>query len=109
MAERSSKTLRSSPNRARSGWLALRPAVRFSWDRPIPARLGSALQPELRALVVSSHLGLEGEVLGKPQQPTLLVATSVQLEHSIALAMWAAVVSGHRHVVRYLLEQASRR
>jgi len=52
---------------------------------------------DLALLVAGSPLGLRRNPGQAP------------LEHSIAYAVWAAVTPGHRHVVRHLLEQASRR
>ena len=64
--------------------------------------------PDFALLGARARLGLEGEVLVKRRQHTLLVATFVQLENPIARAVWAGVAPGHRQVVRYLLEQAGR-
>jgi hypothetical protein len=59
-------------------------------------------------LAARSPLGLEGEVLCKRRQRTLLVATFVQLTNPVARAVWAGVAPGHRRVVRHLLEQLNR-
>jgi hypothetical protein len=52
---------------------------------------------------------MPAELLFKRQQRGLLFATFVQKENQIARAVWAAVDPLHRPVVRYVLEQASRR
>jgi hypothetical protein len=64
--------------------------------RRTPSRLGAAQHPGPRAPGCRLSLGRRS-----PGQASL--------EHSIAYAVWAAVTPGHRHVVRHLLEQASRR
>jgi hypothetical protein len=65
--------------------------------RRTPSRLGAAQHPGPRAPGCRLSLGLRRSPGQAP------------LEHSIAHAVWAAVTPGHRHVVRHLLEQASRR
>jgi hypothetical protein len=53
--------------------------------------------PDVALLAASSRRGLEleGEVLVKHQQHTLLIAIFVQLDNPIARAVWAAVAPGH--------------
>ena len=95
-----------------------RRALRLGWSS-LGLRLGSTRSerlvlgwevrrsiPEVALIGASSCLGLEGEVLFKRQQQTLLVATFVQLDNAIARAVWAGVAPGHRRVVQNLLEQA---
>ena len=65
--------------------------------------------PDFVLLGAGSRLGLAGELLFERRQQTLLYATFVQQENPIARAVWAGVTPGHRQVVRYVLEQASRR
>jgi hypothetical protein len=64
--------------------------------------------PDFVLLGARSPLGLEGEVLCKRRQRTLLVATFVQLKNPVARAVWAGTAPGHRRVVRHLLEQLNR-
>jgi len=92
----------------RSGWLAL--GLRLGSTRSDRSVLGWQVRrstPDFALLAASSRFGLEGEVLVKHQQHTLLVATFVQLENPIARTVWAGVAPGHRQVVRNLLEQAA--
>ncbi|MGH3200370.1 MAG: hypothetical protein ACRDOH_08695 [Streptosporangiaceae bacterium] len=63
--------------------------------------------PDAVLLGASGRRGLTGELLFERQAHTLLFATFVQLENRIARALWAAIASRHRQVVRDLLERAS--
>jgi Protein of unknown function (DUF2867) len=65
--------------------------------------------PDVVLLGAGSRLGLRAELLLKRQQETLLFDTFVQKKNHIARAVWAGIEPGHRPVVRYVLEQASRR
>jgi hypothetical protein len=56
-----------------------------------------------------SRIGLSAELLFKRQEHTLLFATLLQQENPIARTVWAGVAPAHRPIVRYLLEQGSRR
>jgi hypothetical protein len=93
----------------RWGWLAL--GLRLGSAGSDRLVLGWEVRrstPNVALLAASSRLGLPAELLFKRQQQALLVATFAQQENHIARAVWAAVASGHRRVVRYLLERASR-
>jgi hypothetical protein len=65
--------------------------------------------PDFVLLGASSRLGLPAELLFERRQHTLLFATFVQQDNQIARAVWAGVEPGHRQIVRYVLERASRR
>jgi hypothetical protein len=65
--------------------------------------------PDYVLLGASSRIGMPAELLLERQQHTLLFATFVQNENPIARAVWAGTEPVHRPVVRYVLEQASRR
>jgi hypothetical protein len=65
--------------------------------------------PEFALLGANSTIGMPAELLFKRQQHALLFATFVQHQNAVARAMWAGVEPMHRPVVRYILEQASRR
>ena len=65
--------------------------------------------PDVALLGASGRFGLSGELLFERQRHSLLFATFVQLENAIARALWTAIASRHRQVVRDLLEQASAR
>ena len=67
--------------------------------RRTPSRLGGAAQ----------HPGPRAPGCWLPSWAEEKSWSSAHWEHSIAHAVWAAVTPGHRHVVRHLLEQASRR
>ena len=61
-------------------------------------------RPGVRRSIRDLALLVAGSSLGLRRSPG-----QAPLEHSIAYAVWAAATPGHRHVVRHLLEQASRR
>jgi hypothetical protein len=65
--------------------------------------------PAYVLLGASSRIGMPAELLFKRQRGTLLFATFVRHANPIARIVWAGIEQGHRPVVRYLLEQASRR
>jgi hypothetical protein len=65
--------------------------------------------PDFVLLGASSRQGLQAELLFKRQQRKLLFTTFVQHENQAARAMWASVEPVHRPIVRFILEQASRR
>jgi hypothetical protein len=100
---------------------ALRLAARVAW-LAIALRLGSSptdqyvlgwrvrrRTPEFTLLGASSPFGLEGELLFRPQEQSLLYATFVQQKNVVMRAVWTLVEPGHRQFVRQLLEQTSRR
>lgn len=94
----------------RSGWIALGLQLgSIGSDRRVLGWEVRRNAPEFALLAASSRLGLSAEVLFRRQEHGLLLATFVQHENPIARAVWAAVAPAHRQVVRYLLEQASRR
>ncbi len=93
-----------------SGWSAL--GLRLGFSRSERLVLGWEVRrstPDFVLLAASSRFGMPAELLFKRRQHTLLFATFVQKENPIAHAVWAAVEPVHRPVVRYVLEQASRR
>jgi hypothetical protein len=94
----------------RLGWSAL--GLRLGPTRSDGFVLGWEVRrssPDYALLRAGARLGLAAELLFKRQQQLLLFATFVQQENRIARAMWAGVEPAHRPIVRYLLEQASRR
>ena len=106
MLEGAPATTRSALRRA---WFAL--GVRLGSTRDERLVLGWEVRrstPEVALLGARSLLGLEGEVLFKLHQDTLLFGTFLQLKNPIARAVWARVAPGHRRVVRHLLERVSR-
>jgi hypothetical protein len=93
----------------RRGWCAL--GLRLGSTRDERRVLGWELRrnaPDFALLHAGSRLGLEGEVLFKPQHDGLLFATFVQLRNPIARAVWARIAPGHQGLVRHLLEQTGR-
>lgn len=93
-----------------AGWSSL--GLRLGFRRSERFVLGWEVRrstPDLVLLTASSRIGMPAELLFKRQQRGLLFATFVQKENQIARAVWAAVDPLHRPVVRYVLEQASRR
>jgi hypothetical protein len=62
--------------------------------------------PDFVLLGADSPLGLEGEVLFKCRNRTLLLATFIKLDNPAARALWAGIAPGHRLIVRRLLESA---
>ena len=94
----------------RSGWLAL--GLQLDPSPSERSVLGWEVwrsTPEYVLLAGSSRIGLSAELLFKRQRHTLLFATLLQQENPIARAVWAGVAPAHRPIVRYLLEQGSRR
>jgi hypothetical protein len=93
-----------------SGWSAL--GLRLGSTRSDRFVLGWELRrstPDFVLLGAGSRLGLPAELLLKRQQQRLLFSTFVQQDNRIARAVWAGVEPFHRPVVRYVLEQGSRR
>jgi hypothetical protein len=74
-----------------------------------PSAMVRRSTPDFALLGAGGRLGLSAELLFKRRQRTLLYATFVQKKNHMARALWAGIEPGHRPVVRYLLEQASRR
>ncbi len=104
--------LEDAPMRTRNalsrGWSAL--GLRLSSTQSDRFVLGWEVRrstPDVALLGASGRLGLSGELLFEHQQHTLFFATFVQLENSIARALWAGIAPRHRQVVRDLLEQAT--
>jgi hypothetical protein len=92
------------------GWFALGLQLGSTRDRQLV--LGWEVRrstPDLALLGAGSRLGLQGELLFRRRQQTLLFATFVQQENHLARAVWAGVERVHKPVVRYVLEEASRR
>jgi hypothetical protein len=100
---------------------AMRSALRWAWAA-LGLQLGSTASdefvlgwevrrstPDFALLGAGSRVGLPAELLVGRRQQTLLFATLVQQENDIARTVWAGIAPGHRRVVRYVLEQASRR
>jgi hypothetical protein len=52
---------------------------------------------------------MPGELLLRRDEATLMFATFVRQDNSIARAVWTAIEPGHVKTVRSILEQASRR
>lgn len=94
----------------RSGWFAL--GLQLGSTRSERLVLGWEVlrsTPEFVLLAGRSRVGLSAELLFKRQQNRLLYATLLQQENPIARALWAGVAPVHRPIVRYVLEQGSRR
>jgi hypothetical protein len=94
----------------RSGWFAL--GLQLGSTRSERFVLGWEVwrsTPEFVLPAGSSRIGLSAELLFKRQMHTLLYATLLQQENPIARAVWGGVAPVHRPIVRYVLEQASRR
>jgi hypothetical protein len=93
----------------RSGWFAL--GLQLGSTRSARFVLGWEVlrsTPEFVLLAGSSRIGLSAELLFKRQEHTLLFSTLLQHGNPIARAIWAGGV-WHRPIVRYVLEQGSRR
>jgi len=94
----------------RRGWFAL--GVRLgSADDPRRV-LGWRVRessPDHAVLAADSLIGMEVEVLFKPDPSALLVATIMRLNNPFARVLWAAFSPQHRRVVCGLLKQTSRR
>jgi hypothetical protein len=60
-------------------------------------------------LAAGSRIGMPAELLFKRERQALLFSTFVQHENPIARTLWAGIEPVHVPVVRYVLEQASRR
>lgn len=92
------------------GWLALGLQLGSGrLGRPVLGWQVRRSSPDFALLGASSRLGMEAEVLIMREENSLLAATFLQQMHPIARAVWALVAPGHRQIVRYLLEQVSRR
>jgi hypothetical protein len=65
--------------------------------------------PEFVLLGASSRFGLKAELVLERQRGALLFATLVQQQNPLARLLWAGVEPIHQPVVRYILEQGSRR
>jgi hypothetical protein len=92
------------------GWAAL--GLRLGPIRSDGFVLGWELRrssPDCALLAARSRLGLSAELLVKRRPQRLLFDTFVQHENRIARAVWLGVEPVHRPIVRYVLEQASRR
>ena len=100
-------TIRSA---LRSGWFAL--GLQLASTRSERFVLGWEVRrstPEFVILGGSSRIGLSAELLFKRHDHVLLYATLLRWANPIARAVWAGVGPVHRPVVRYVLEQGSRR
>jgi hypothetical protein len=94
----------------RSGWLAL--GLQLGSTTSERFVLGWEVRrstPEFVLLAGSSPIGLSAELLIKRQKDRLLYATLLQQRNPVARAVWAGVGPVHRPIVRYVLEQGSRR
>jgi hypothetical protein len=93
-----------------SGWFAL--GLRRGSARSQGSVLGWEVlrsTPEYVLLAGGSCIGLSAELLLKRHEHGLLYATLLQHKNPIAGALWAGVAPVHRPIVRYVLEQGSRR
>jgi hypothetical protein len=93
-----------------SGWFAL--GLQGVPARSEPSVLGWKLfrsTPEYVLLAGTSRIGLSAELLLMRHEHGLLYATLLQQRNPMARALWAAVAPIHRPIVRYVLEQGSRR
>jgi hypothetical protein len=98
----------STRNALSTGWSAL--GLRLDStpsDRHVLGWEVRRSTPDLVLLGANGRRGLSGELLFECQQDTLLFATFVQLENSVARVLWAGIELRHRQVVRALLEQAA--
>ena len=90
------------------GWSRL--GLRLGSAPPDRSVLGWEIRrstPDVALLGAEGRLGLSGELLFERLPRTLLCATFVHLEDSVARGLWAVIEARHRQVVRDLLEQAS--
>ena len=98
-------SMRSSLSR---GWSRL--GLRLGSAPPDRSVLGWEIRrstPDIALLGADGRFGLSGELLFERRPRTLLCATFVHLENSVARGLWAVIEARHRQVVRDLLEQAS--
>jgi len=100
---------------------ATRTMLRRGW-RALGVRLGSTgderlvlgwqvrrSSSDLALLAASSWLGMQAEVLFKPERGALRFATFLKLSNPLARAGWWAFSPQHRKVVRHLLRDAGGR
>jgi hypothetical protein len=93
-----------------SGWFAL--GLQRGSARSERSVLGWEVlrsTPEYVLLAGGSRIGLSAELLLKRQERRLLYTTLLQQQNPMARAVWAGVAPMHRLIVRYVLEQGSRR
>jgi hypothetical protein len=107
-------TLERAPRSVRAqlvlGWLALGLLL----GPPVSDRfiLGWRLSHSTRdyaVLGVTSLIGLQAELIFKPQGDTLLFASFMRQRTPVARAVWGRIETQHRRVVRSLLRRAARR
>jgi hypothetical protein len=94
----------------RRGWFVLGVALGSTDDRR--RVLGWAVRqssPDHAVLAADSLMGMEAEILFKPERDGLLFATIIKLNNPLVRAVWAAFSPQHRRVVRHLLRQAGAR
>jgi hypothetical protein len=88
----------------RRGWFALGIPLGSAEDRRrVLGWRVRATPPDHAVLAADSLLGMEAEVLFKPQEGGLLVATILKLNNPLARAVWTLFSPQHRRVVRHLL------
>lgn len=63
--------------------------------------------PDVALLGAESRIGMPAELLFERRRRSLLFATFVEHDNALARALWATIATGHRRVVRSLLERAS--
>jgi hypothetical protein len=93
-----------------SGWRAI--GLKVGSDESGQSVLGWQVRrcsPDFILLGADSCIGLPGELLFTRMRNALLFNTFTQHGNLIARAVWAATEPTHVRVVRYILEQASRR
>lgn len=93
-----------------SGWSAL--GLRLGSIRSERLVLGweiASQGPEFALLAARSHLGFSAELLFERRPRALLFATFIEAASPVARAIWVPLGPWHRQVVRYLLEQGTRR
>jgi hypothetical protein len=93
-----------------SGWRAIGLTVgNGGSDRSVLGWQVRRCSPDFILLGADSRIGMPGELLFTRKRNALLFNTFAQHSNLIARTVWAATEPTHVRVVRYILEQASRR
>lgn len=94
----------------RRGWFALGVRLGSTADERLvlgwPVHRSSS---KFALLAAGSWVGMQAEVLFKPERDALRFATFLKLTNPLARAAWAAFSPQHRRVVRHLLREAGAR
>lgn len=94
----------------RRGWCALGVRLGSTADERLvlgwPVRHSSS---EFALLAARSWLGMQAEILIKPEPDAVRFATFLRLTNPLARAVWSVFSPQHRRVVRHLLREAGKR